>query len=128
VLLIHKLRHLRRHLAVQFLPKRAAAEGLSTMQRGRRRITPDRSLHGARPGAAADVRAALCGQDVDIPRPIRILCIGVAVLALPVASADAQLLAHTAAPFDTQRVSLDSWGGTIAFSRFDAATYQYRWR
>ncbi len=49
-----------------------------------------------------------------------------AALALPATANAAQPLAPTAAPFDTQRVSIDSWGGVIAYSQFDAVTYQYR--
>jgi hypothetical protein len=42
------------------------------------------------------------------------------------AVADAQVLARTAAPYGSERVSLDGWGGTIAFSQFDSATHGYR--
>jgi hypothetical protein len=61
-----------------------------------------------------------------IPRLLRILCVTAATLVLPAAASAVQPLARTAAPFDTQRVSIDSWGGVTAYSQFDAVAYQYR--
>jgi hypothetical protein len=49
-----------------------------------------------------------------------------ATLTLPATSSAAAPIARTAAPSDTRRVSIDSWGGVIAYSQFDAATYQFR--
>ena len=63
---------------------------------------------------------------MGIPRLIGIFGVSAVALALSAGPSGAEPLASTAAPFDSQRVSIDAWGGVIAYSQFDAGTYQYR--
>jgi hypothetical protein len=61
-----------------------------------------------------------------IPGLLRILCLAAAIVATPAVASAAEPLARTAAPYDAQRVAVDAWGGVIAYSQFDAASYQFR--